>query len=291
LLLGIALLPHVPWFVWCLDILIIGVSYAYSPTGYVVSNGSITVKRLVGNVQAPLDGLREARPAGADDLGGCTRLWGNGGVFGYYGLFRTSKLGKCTWYVTDRSKAVVVIAQEKTALFSPADASGFLAAVGAPSSVPAIQPSAAGGGIAGKTVGVVAALVGIAGFTFGVFAVLYSPGPPSYTLTRDALTIHDKFYPITVKADAVDAAQIQVVDLTREPEWRPVAKANGFNNSHYESGRWRLSSGKTIEMYRAGGDQLVLIPGKGSATTVLYQAQDPRKFAEQVRREWQATAP
>ena len=52
----------------------------------------------------------------------------------------------------------------------------------------------------GKNVaGVASASIGVAVFTFAAFAfLLYSPGPPSYTLTPDALTFHDKFYPVTL---------------------------------------------------------------------------------------------
>ena len=45
------------------------------------------------NAIVPLLDIREVRPATKDDFGGCIRLFGNGGLFGYYGLFRTSKLG------------------------------------------------------------------------------------------------------------------------------------------------------------------------------------------------------
>jgi hypothetical protein len=58
-------------------------------------------------------------------------VFGNGCIFGYYGLFRTSRLGDCSWYVTDRSKAVVAVTDAKTAVFTPADTDGFLKAVGA----------------------------------------------------------------------------------------------------------------------------------------------------------------
>ena len=110
-------------------ILIVLLAYAYSPRGYEISALTLTVRRLVGNVQVPLDGLREVRPAVREDYRGCLRLWGNGGLFGYYGLFTTSRLGKCTWYVTNRSKAVVVATDSKTALFSPNDPASFIAAV------------------------------------------------------------------------------------------------------------------------------------------------------------------
>ncbi len=109
--------------------LIVLLAYAYSPRGYALSGLTLTVKRLVSDVEVPLDGLREVRLAERVDYRGCLRLWGNGGLFGYYGLFRTSRLGKCIWYVTNRSKAVVVATDAKTALFSPDDPASFVAAV------------------------------------------------------------------------------------------------------------------------------------------------------------------
>ena len=104
-------------------------AYAYSPRGYAVGDGMLVVKRLIGNVRIPLAGIREARAAMADDLTGCIRLFGSGGLFGWYGLFRTSKLGRSTWYVTDRKHAVVLAAAEKITLVSPDDLDGFLAAI------------------------------------------------------------------------------------------------------------------------------------------------------------------
>ena len=110
-------------------ILIVLLAYAYSPRGYALSGLTLNVKRLVGRVEVPLNGLREVRLGVREDFRGCLRLWGNGGLFGYYGLFTTSRLGKCTWYVTSRSKAVVVVTDAKTTLFSPDDPASFIAAV------------------------------------------------------------------------------------------------------------------------------------------------------------------
>jgi hypothetical protein len=119
----------------CLSALIVFGAYAWSPRGYAVSERSIVVNRLIGSARVALAGIREVRVATPDDFRGCLRLFGNGGLFGYYGLFRTSKLGKSTWYVTNRRKAVVVVTGEKTVLFSPDDVDGFIAAIGAPTPV------------------------------------------------------------------------------------------------------------------------------------------------------------
>lgn len=116
-------------FVGGLVLLTLALTYAYSPRGYRVAERSILVNRLVGKVRVPLEGIREARRIRADDLRGCIRLWGSGGLFGYYGLFRTASLGRCTWYVTNRKNAVVVIGASKTTVYSPDDVDGFLAAI------------------------------------------------------------------------------------------------------------------------------------------------------------------
>lgn len=104
-------------------------SYAYSPRGYLILDGAIVVRRGLGSVRISLDGMRELREAHADDLSGSLRLFGSGGLFGWYGIFRTSKLGKCTWYVTNRANVVVLITAFRTILFSPDDVDGFIAAL------------------------------------------------------------------------------------------------------------------------------------------------------------------
>jgi len=109
-------------------LLLVGV-YAWSPLGYSIEGRAIRVHRRSGDAVLPLDDIREARIATAGDLSGCIRLFGNGGLFGYYGLFSTARLGKCTWYVTNRAHTVVVVTARKTALFSPDDMDGFLSAI------------------------------------------------------------------------------------------------------------------------------------------------------------------
>jgi len=118
-------------------VLAIGLSYAWSPRGYTLSGRTILVKRLIGHAQIPLEDVREARAATADDFRWAVRLFGDGGLFGYYGLFRTSNLGNCRWYLTSRANAIVIVTGEKTVLVSPDDVPGFLAMVRAVAGTPA----------------------------------------------------------------------------------------------------------------------------------------------------------
>jgi len=266
--------------VGCLSALIVVAAYAWSPRGYAVADGSIEVNRLIGSARIPLDGIREVRAATKDDFRGCLRLFGNGGLFGYYGLFQTSELGKSTWYVTNRGKAVVVVTGEKTALFSPDDMEGFIAAIGAPTPGPVTQDSGS------WTDTLIGAAIGIVAMAVVACALLYSPGPPSYTLTSESLTIHDRFYPVTLNRTSVDVEHIRVIDFSVDTEWRPTERTNGFANAHYASGWFRGAGGKTIRMYRAGGTRLVLLPPGGDGAAVLLETREPERFVVEVRRKW-----
>ena len=115
--------------VGCLGVLLLIISYAWSPGCYIVAGRFIIINRLIGAVRVPLEGIREARITTPDDFRDCIRLFGNGGLFGYYGLFRTAKLGKCTWYVTNRRNSVVVITAARTIVVSPDEVDRFLSAV------------------------------------------------------------------------------------------------------------------------------------------------------------------
>ena len=283
LFLGIVAATH-SVAVGCITAGILVGAYAWSPRGYAVSSGFIEVNRLIGNARIPLDGVREARAATKDDFRGCLRLFGNGGLFGYYGLFRTSKLGKSTWYVTNRAKVVVVVTGKKTALFSPDDVDGFLAAIGTPTPTPRPVPATQD---AGSQVGtLIGAAVGIVVVAILAFAFLYSPGPPDYSLTPESLTIHDRFYPVTLNRTSVDVEHIRVIDLGVDTEWRPTQRTNGFGNAHYASGWFRVASGKTVRMYRAGSRRLVLLPPKGDGGAVLLETREPEKFVVEVREKW-----
>lgn len=133
------------------------------------------------------------------------------------------------------------------------------------------------------TVGVGVAILAL------TFAFFYAPGPPRYSVTPDALTIHDRFYPVTLPAETVDVGNIQVVDFTANPEWRPVRRTNGFSNLHYHSGWYRVAGGQNIRLYRADGKRLVLLPLRGEDSAVIFEAPEPERFVADLKRAWGET--
>jgi hypothetical protein len=118
------------------------------------------------------------------------------------------------------------------------------------------------------------------------FAFTYSPGPPACTLTADSLTIHDKFYSVTVPAGSVDVDRIRLIDLAVDTEWRATARTNGFANAHYRSGWFRTAGGKPVRLYQADSRRLVLLPPRGDGAAVLLESADPEKFMRDLRQAW-----
>ncbi len=264
---------------------VLALSFAFSPRGYEISGEALRVRRLAGDVVFPLHRLRFLRHATAWDFWGCVRLWGSGGLFGYYGWFWSKALGRSRWFVTDRGRAVVLADGGNIILVSPEDRDAFVSAiqhadaetraVSLQAASRRISPLAIGLAITGLTVALVAA------------ALLYAPGPPPLELTPNSLVIHSRFYGMTVPASSVDVANVRVVDLRVEKSWKPVRRTNGFGNQHYAAGNFQTASGRAVKLFSAGAPRLVLLPPMSwDGTPVLLDAADPDRFAARVRYEW-----
>jgi hypothetical protein len=268
---------------------VIAISYLYSPREYVIEGAALLIRRWAGTVRIPLVSIRQLRAAGRDDFRGTVRLWGSGGMFGYYGTFRTTRLGKCTWYMTQRRQAVVLATAGRTVLVSPDDIPGFLAAVRrvAPVEESAALPPPIAAGRSGPPVSAwIAASLGLIVIIVLAVAFNYSPGPPAVQLAGDSLRIEDRFYPVTVRANEVDAASIRVVNIRTNPQWKPVMRTNGFANSHYRSGWFRTAAGDKARMYWADSTDLVLLPPKAGGDPVLLEVRNPEQFAARLRETW-----
>jgi len=75
-------------FHWRFGILCSGLGLRILSAGYVVLGQSITVKRLIGSIKIPLQGVREARIATPDDLSFLTVLFSPDDVDGFLSAIR-----------------------------------------------------------------------------------------------------------------------------------------------------------------------------------------------------------
>jgi hypothetical protein len=99
--------------------------YVFAPSGYSVTESDILIHRKVGSVRVPLSSVTsvEQDPVACPFWG--VRTYGVSGLFGYFGRFNNKHLGPHRMYVTDRSKAVVIKANN-TYVISPDDPQQFI---------------------------------------------------------------------------------------------------------------------------------------------------------------------
>lgn len=103
-----------------------GFAYVYRPTGYTITDALLIVHRPIGKVTYRREQIESVRVIEKESLKFTIRTFGVGGLFGYYGKFYNSALGKMTWYLTRRDHLVLIRTDDnKTILLSPDELDAF----------------------------------------------------------------------------------------------------------------------------------------------------------------------
>jgi PH (Pleckstrin Homology) domain-containing protein len=86
--------------------------------GYELDARALRVRRLLWSTSLPLAGIERAwHDPWA--MKGSLRVFGNGGMFSITGLFQSKRLGRYRAFVTDPSRAVVLVRGRSTLVLSP----------------------------------------------------------------------------------------------------------------------------------------------------------------------------
>lgn len=93
--------------------------------GYELGAGELRIRRLFWDTRIPLEGLRAIEPD-PEATRGSLRLFGNGGLYSYSGLFWNRRLGRYRLYATDPSRAVVLRFERRVVVVSPDKAAEFV---------------------------------------------------------------------------------------------------------------------------------------------------------------------
>ncbi len=93
--------------------------------GYAVSADEIVVQRPVWSRRFERSRLQSAT-VDATALHGSIRLFGNGGLYSFSGIFRSPALGRYRVYVTDPSRCVVLRFSDRAVVVSPEDPAAFV---------------------------------------------------------------------------------------------------------------------------------------------------------------------
>lgn len=101
-----------------LPLLALVVALPFMVRGYVVTADEIIVQRPLWSTRFERARLQSATIE-PDALRGSIRLFGNGGLYSFTGLFRSPKLGRYHAYVTDPARTVVLRFSDRVVVVSP----------------------------------------------------------------------------------------------------------------------------------------------------------------------------
>lgn len=105
-----------------IPVVVICIPWVYRPQYYYLDKDALIVIRSISNVSLPYADIETIESIGAKDLRGMLRLFGSGGLFGYYGLFYSPKYGKIRSYITSKEHLVLITMKDGTKhLFSPTE--------------------------------------------------------------------------------------------------------------------------------------------------------------------------
>jgi hypothetical protein len=100
-------------------------SLLFMVTGYAVDGTELYVGRLLWSTRIPLETLSRVwiEPAVCK---GSIRVFGNGGLFSFTGLFYSKRLGRYRLFATDISRSVVLILPARVVVITPAEPEAFI---------------------------------------------------------------------------------------------------------------------------------------------------------------------
>lgn len=100
-------------------------SLVFMVTGYTVAESELYVERLLWSTRISLAGLSRVwfEPAACK---GSIRVFGNGGLFSFTGLYRSRALGRYRLFATNISQSVVLVLPQRVVLVTPAAPQAFI---------------------------------------------------------------------------------------------------------------------------------------------------------------------
>ncbi len=100
----------------------------FSPRFYEVHAHGVRVHRIIKNVNIHNTDIEHLEILPKEKISNAWRLFGVGGLFGYYGLFYNSQMGHMTFYATRTSSAILILTKKgKKIILTPDNPEEFLA--------------------------------------------------------------------------------------------------------------------------------------------------------------------
>ena len=105
----------------------IALAYWWAPRAYSIDATAVRIERRGAPIVVPLASVREVRELEPGSR--MRRVLGSGGLFGYFGTFRSPELGDVRMYATRSAERVLLRTEGGTFVLTPSPADRFLAEV------------------------------------------------------------------------------------------------------------------------------------------------------------------
>ena len=91
----------------------------FRPINYVLTSDHLIIHRLFNDIKIKRKDILTVREVSKVDMGLTIRTFGVSGLFGYFGRFSNSKIGKLTMYATRRNNSVLIETGNKKIILTP----------------------------------------------------------------------------------------------------------------------------------------------------------------------------
>ncbi len=110
-------------------VILLIVTFGYSPRGYKIENKDIVMCRYFGDKIIKAESIKSIRIPTEKEMNWPLRKFGNGGLFGYTGHFYTKHIGNMLWYCSRKDRFILIERKkDKPCVISPDDNERFLKA-------------------------------------------------------------------------------------------------------------------------------------------------------------------
>ena len=103
-------------------------AFSLRPISYKITADELIIHRLFSDKRIERQQIMSVELIDKNNIGWAIRIFGSGGLFGYYGTFSSTKLGSMTWYATRRDRTILVKTNGlKKIILTPDDPELFVA--------------------------------------------------------------------------------------------------------------------------------------------------------------------
>ena len=101
--------------------------YLLSPLSVEITNTGLIIHRKIYSRNILFKDIESIRMAEPDEMNGTIRTFGNGGLFGYTGMYWNKKLGSMRWYCSQRKNYILIDKEgNKRIVITPDDPDDFI---------------------------------------------------------------------------------------------------------------------------------------------------------------------